>query len=274
VEFVRPATGHASEPAGRELPAQAGLSVSIVTPTLNAEQYLAECLASVRSQRWANLEQVVVDGGSTDATELLVRASDATWVSRPGLKQAAAINAGLRLAHGEIVAWLNADDLYAAGSVEYVAQRFMAEPELDVVFGDCEVIDAHGNPLWRLQPGQYDFQRLLRRGNSLAQPAVFLRKRVFEQVGYLDESLEFGMDYELWLRLRGLRVAYVPRVLAAFRWHATSKSANNLHGNWAELLTIVRRHGGSWTARLAWMYVRARLTLARQQLARRLGRPR
>jgi len=250
------------------------LSISIVTPTLNAERYLAECLLSVRTQGWPNLEQLVVDGGSTDGTERLVRASDAVWLSRPGLKQAAAINAGLRLAHGEVVAWLNADDLYTQGSVAYVARRFTSEPTLDVLFGDCQVMNASGKPLWRLKPGPYSFESLLRRGNSVAQPAVFLRKRVFEQVGYLDESLEFGMDYELWLRLRSLNVAYVPRVLAWFRWHSASKTATNLYGNWDELLRIVRRHGGDWTPWLAWLYARARLTLARQRVAGRLWQPR
>lgn len=247
-----------------------GLSISIITPTLNAERYLAECLSSVAGQAWPDLEQLVVDGGSTDATEGLVRASAAVWLPRPGLKQAAAINTGLRLARGDVVAWLNADDLYTPGSVAYVAARFTSDPDLDAVFGDCQVMNASGTPLWRLQPGPYDFKRLLRRGNSVAQPAVFLRKRVFDQVGYLDETLEFGMDYELWLRLRCLNVKYVPRILAAFRWHATSKTATNLYGNWDELLRIVRRHGGNWTPRLAWLYARARVTLARQRVAGRL----
>jgi GT2 family glycosyltransferase len=116
----------------------------------------------------------------------------------------------------------------------------------------------------------YDFERLLRRGNTLAQPAVFLRRRVFDRVGYLDESLHYGMDYELWLRLRDLQVEYLPRVLAAFRWHRASKTANGNAANWRELLVIVRRHGGGWTPRLMWLFARARFTLARQQLTRGL----
>jgi glycosyltransferase involved in cell wall biosynthesis len=250
------------------------LSISIVTPTLNAGRYLAECLNSVRTQNWPALEQLVVDGGSTDGTEPLVRGSEAVWLARPGLRQAAAINAGLRLARGEIVAWLNADDLYTPRSVAYVAQRFATEPGLDALIGDCQVIDASGTPLWRMRPGPYDFSKLLRRGNSVAQPAVFLRRRVFDQVGFLDETLEFGMDYEFWLRLRRSRVGYAPRVLAAFRWHAESKTATNLHGNWAELFRIVRRHGGGWTPWLAWMYARAHLSFARQRFAGRLWHPR
>jgi glycosyltransferase involved in cell wall biosynthesis len=245
-------------------------SISIVTPTLNAERYLAQCLASVRSQGYPDLEHLVVDGGSMDATQRIVVENGARWVSRPGLTQTAAINAGLRSATGEVVAWLNADDLYAPGTLATVADRFAASPHLDALYGDCDVIGERGQRLWRQEPGAYDFDRLLRRGNTLAQPAVFLRRRVFDQVGYLDESLDFGMDYELWLRLRGLQIEYLPRVLAAFRWHPASKTASNNPANWRELITIVRRHGGGWTPQLVWLFARARLTLARQQLKRTL----
>ncbi len=249
----------------------AGLLISIVTPTLNAQRYLAECLHSVQTQDWREVEHLVVDGGSTDATEQLVRASGATWILRPGLNQAAAINVGIRMALGEVVAWLNSDDLYAPGALRFVADRFASEPDLHVLIGDCDVIDGDGKLLRRLSPGPYDYARLLRNGNSVAQPAVFLRRSVLEQVGYLDESLEFGMDYDLWLRLRGLRVAYTPRVLAAFRWHPGSKTANNLEANWAEKMRIVRHHGGNWTPALLWAFSRARLTSLRPRISGKLG---
>jgi glycosyltransferase involved in cell wall biosynthesis len=241
---------------------------SIVTPTLNAERYLAECMATVQAQHYPNLEHIVVDGGSSDRTEQIAREHGARWISRPGLNQTAAINAGLRVARGELVAWLNADDLYAAGTFFLVAERFYSESKLDVLYGDCSVIDADGNFLWRIEPGAYDFKRLLSRGNSLAQPAVFLRKRLFDQVGYLDESLEYAMDYELWLRLARSRVVYLPCLFAAFRWHKESKTARNPHENWSELLAIVRRHGGGWTPYLIWSYLRAHFTIARQTARR------
>ena len=250
--------------------AVAGLTISIVTPTLNAERFIARTLASVASQSYPTLEHLVVDGGSTDRTEYIVRDSHALWISRSGQRQAAAINDGVRLATGEVVAWLNADDVYLPSCLAAVAERFEADRQLDVLYGNCDVIGERDELLWRERPGDYDFRRLLRRGNSLAQPAVFLRKRVFEQVGYLDESLEFGMDYELWLRVRDLRIAYLPMVLAAFRWHRRSKTARSTEANWRELMLIVRRYGGGWTPELVWSFTRARLTLARQQLMRSL----
>jgi glycosyltransferase involved in cell wall biosynthesis len=243
-------------------------SISIVTPTLNAERYLEQCLVSVGAQA-PNLEHLVVDGGSTDRTMELVIERGATWLSRPGLTQAAAINAGLHAARGDIVAWLNADDVYPPGSLEFVVEQFQAYQSVDVLYGNCDVIDARGKLLWRVEPGPYSFRRLLERGNTIGQPAVFLHRSVFERVGYLDESLEFGMDYDLWLRLRGQRVMYVPRVLAAFRWHTSSKTAQNSRRSWHEAITIVRHHGGDWTPYLAWTFARARLTDARIRIGQR-----
>src|SRR6266567_1388899 len=108
------------------------VAISIVTPTLNAERFVGECLASVEAQQLATVEHLIVDGGSTDRTEAQVRASRATWLPRPGLRQSAAINAGLRAASGDVVAWLNADDLYTPGSLTSVAEAFAADSELDV----------------------------------------------------------------------------------------------------------------------------------------------
>jgi glycosyltransferase involved in cell wall biosynthesis len=239
-------------------------SISIITPTLNAEAYVAECLASVQGQSVPEVEHVLVDGGSTDRTAEIARQHiGVRWVERPDLKQAAAINVGFRLAAGEVVAWLNADDLYAPGALALAGEEFQRDPSLDVLYGDCEVIGPDGRNLWWERPGAYDFRRMLRRGNYLAQPAVFLRRRLLDDVGYLDENLEYAMDYDLWLRLRGRRLRYVARPLARFRWHAASKSASGQLRGWNEFLLIVRRYGGGWTPEIAWAYARCLVTVAR-----------
>jgi glycosyltransferase involved in cell wall biosynthesis len=242
-------------------------SFSIVTPTLNAAPFIAQCIASIRNQGYADVEHVIVDGGSSDSTLDIARQyADTRLVERPGQNQSQAINTGLQLASGEIVAWLNADDCYAPGALRCVGERFTASPQLDAIVGDCDVVDDKDRLLWRETPGQYDFQRLLRRGNYLAQPSVFLRRDLLMRVGFLDESLEYGMDYDLWLRLSDAQIEYLPRVLAVFRWHPTSKTARNQMGNWRELLRIVRRHGGGWTPLLVWSFGRMLLTVARQRL--------
>jgi glycosyltransferase involved in cell wall biosynthesis len=244
--------------------------ISVVTPTLNAARYLPDCLHSVRVQGVPNLEHLVVDGGSSDDTARIVQAAQGvTWLERPGSNQSQAINAGFRATDGDVLAWLNADDTYAPGALAFALERFGHDDTLDGLYGDCDVVDAGDRHLWRIEPGAYSFRRLLRRGNYLAQPAVFLRRRVLERVGYLDESLEFGMDYDLWLRLRGLRVAYVHRTLATFRWHAESKSASGQLGAWNEIPTIVRRYGGGWTPELGWAFFRCLVTLAKSRLVGR-----
>jgi glycosyltransferase involved in cell wall biosynthesis len=251
------------------MPGTDGLVITVVTPTLNAERYLPGCLASIQAQSYPNIEHLMIDGGSTDRTfELAAAAPIVRWVSLVGANQSAAINAGFRSAAGDIITWLNADDEYAPDALGSVASAFANEPDLEVVFGDCEVIDQRGRVLSCKRPGPYDFERLLTRGNYLPQPAVFLSRRVLDRVGLLDETLEFGMDYDLWLRLRGARTRYLPRVLSRFRWHPESKSARNLSGNWSELVTIVRRYGGGWTLPLAWSFARAHLTAARLRAMR------
>src|SRR5205807_3996370 len=151
----------ARAPAGHAQPA-VSLSVSVVTPTLNADRYLPERLASLRAQGETPIEHLVVDGGSTDRTLDLVRANGVSvCVERPGLNQSAAINAGLRAATGEVVAWLNADDAYAAGALPRVVDHFATDPGLDALIGDCAVIGPSGESLWCQRPGQYDFDRLL-----------------------------------------------------------------------------------------------------------------
>jgi glycosyltransferase involved in cell wall biosynthesis len=248
------------------------VSISIVTPTLNAEKWLPACLANVAAQGYPYVEHIVVDGGSRDATAAIARsAPGVVLLDRPGSNQANAINQGFRAAHGDVLAWLNADDEYTPGALPRVGAQFGAQSDLDALYGDCDVVDSGTRLLWRERPGPYDFQRLLRRGNYLAQPAVFLHRRVFETLGYLDESLEYGMDFELWLRMRECQVKYVPEVLALYRWHPTSKTAVNQFGSWGELLRVVHRYGGGWTPALAWNFTRMLLTLGRERAQLVLG---
>jgi len=247
------------------------VAISVITPTLNAEAFLTACLESVRVQTSQRIEHIIVDGGSTDGTVEMARsAPGVVYLECRGSNQSQAINAGLRIARGHVLAWLNADDEYMPGALDVVEERFEAEPSLDALYGDCDVVDAGRRRLWREVPGPYDFDRLMRRGNYLPQPAVFVHRRVFERTGYLDESFEFGMDYELWLRLRDCRVEYVPHVLAIFRWHPTSKTAMNQLGNWRDLLRAVRRNGGGWTPALALSFTRMLYTLVRQRAGRTL----
>jgi glycosyltransferase involved in cell wall biosynthesis len=242
-------------------------AISVVTPTLNAARYLAACLASLQAQHLSELQLLVVDGGSTDPTaEIAKQYPGVEWLSRPGSTQTQAINEGLRRSTGHVVAWLNADDLYLPDTLAFVLDEFRHQPDLDVLYGDCEVIGPDGRGLWLERPGAYDFRRMLRRGNYIAQPSVFLRRTVLEEIGYLDESLEYAMDYDLWLRMRGRSIVYVPRPFACFRWHPQSKTARSQLQAWREFHRILRKHGGGWTPALVWAYTRLLVTLARTRV--------
>ncbi len=205
------------------------MKVSIVTPSFNQAIFIERTLLSVMAQATGrfDLEHFVVDGGSTDGTaELLQRYGHAIrWISEPDRGQADAVNKGIRDTDGEIIGWLNSDDVYYPGVVDYVVQ-FMAEnPGFDVVYGMADHIDENDHAYEAYPTEQWDFGRL-KQTCYICQPALFLRRRVIEQHGLLDESLQYCMDYEYWLRLgrAGVVFAYVERKLAGSRMYADNKT--------------------------------------------------
>jgi glycosyltransferase involved in cell wall biosynthesis len=219
--------------------------VSIVTPSFNQGAFIAETVESVLSQDYSAVEYLVMDGGSTDGTlDVLRRFGDRVkWVSEPDRGQTDAINKGWRQATGDIIAWLNADDLYLPGALAQVAGFFQAHAGIDAVYGDCDYVDAGGRTLEPYPTRPYDYVTLVRAArNFIPQPATFLRRRVLDSVGYPDESLHYVMDFDYWLRV-GLRhaVAYLPARLAATRLHAGAKSVTSGAGFGRELAGVYRR---------------------------------
>ncbi len=202
--------------------------ISIITPSYNQAPYIEATLQSVLGQNYPCLEYLVIDGGSSDGTLDILRRYDNAlrWLSEPDTGQANAINKGFRQATGEIVAWLNSDDLYLPGALAHVAHFFSHHPEIAVIYGDYTLIDASGKTLLRRQEIPFDYHILLYGLDYIAQPTVFFRRHVFDQVGYLDENLHYGLDWEYWLRLanHGYQFAHLSHYLAATRWHPTAKT--------------------------------------------------
>ena len=238
------------------------MKISIVTPTLNRRGYLASTGESILSQAGPfDLEWVVVDGGSTDGSVewLAAAARDprVRYTSGPDRGQSDAINKGLAAAAGDVVAWLNADDLYPAGALAAVADAFAARPDAQWLVGRYEVIDAAGRPIRqsivrykRRRLDRYTYRALLRE-NVIPQPAVFWRRPFGGQIGPLDESLHWTMDYDLWLRMgKASPPLVVDELLARFRHHDASKSGAFDRRQFDEGYAVARRHAGDDRAAL------------------------
>lgn len=224
--------------------------VSVVTPTLNQAPFIESTLASVRGQTYPKIEHIVVDGGSTDETLELLRAASENgairYASGPDRGMYDAVNKGLALATGEIMAYLNSDDVYLPWAVESVVRIFESRPGVDLVFGDgIKVEQQTGVQRLRLFP---PFDRVsLSNYESLMQPAVFWRRSLFERLGGFDASLRFVADLDFWLRAAeaGATIVHIDEVLAVERLHETRLSVARKDAMAAEDAEMRARHAGA-----------------------------
>jgi len=223
-------------------------TVSIITPSLNQGDYIQECLESVQAAAEVagiTVEHFVADGGSVDQTlKILGGQSRARWISEKDDGQTDAINKGLRETSGEIVSYLCADDLLEPEALRIVLRAFADDPGADVVYGDAYFLESG----WKRRKFAGDFSpERLRKGNFLLQPAVFLRRSVFEKFGPFDASLKFCMDHEFWLRIsEKTRWRHVPSPLACSRLHADAKTWRQLPVAWDEARKMQARYGIHW----------------------------
>ena len=216
--------------------------VSIITPSYNQAEYLDSTLQSVLSQDYPAIEYFVIDGGSRDGSlDIIQKHSSrlAGWVSEADAGQAAAINKGFSKASGEIVAWLNSDDLYLPGAVSEAVYALQEQPQLGMVYGDALTIDAVGQPLSALKFSNYRLLDLMG-FRIICQPAVFMRRSALEKSGYLDDTYQFLLDHHLWLRIARLSpIQHVPSMWAAARQHPGAKNVAQAAGFGAEVFRIL-----------------------------------
>jgi glycosyltransferase involved in cell wall biosynthesis len=221
--------------------------VTVVTPSLNQGRWIGETIESVLGQDYPRLEYLVLDGGSTDSTlDVLRRYGDRLrWTSGPDGGQSAAINTGFRAARGDVVAWLNADDTYAPGAINAAVAHLMSHPDCAMVYGDGYRIDEDGRPLGRfLGTESPNMWRLANLSDFILQQSAFMRREAVTTVGFLDETLHWAMDWDLFLKIaKRFRIDYVPVYLGNIREHRSAKTASGGWRRLAELTHVMRRHG-------------------------------
>jgi glycosyltransferase involved in cell wall biosynthesis len=231
------------------------MKITVITPTLNQARYLERTVNSILGQKFdGELEYIVVDGGSTDSTlEILKKYEDRlAWSSEKDDGLADAVNKGLERATGEVIGWLNSDDLYGPGTLQTINEYFKDHPECMWLYGKCRIIDDADKEIYRsvtryknLLLRNFSYNRLLTE-NFISQPAVFFRKSLTDEVGKLRTDLRFAMDYDLWLRF-GKRhpASVIPEYLADFRRHPDSLSENFTGNQFQEQYAVARAHGAS-----------------------------
>ncbi len=219
--------------------------ISIVTPTMNRRELLKRTIDSVRGQTFADYEHIVVDGGSTDGTpEMLAALEDSypmRWISEPDSGMYNAVNKGFAMASGEILAYLNSDDLYFPWTLEVVARALRQQPSADLVYGDVLSIDDDSGVrrMYWQPPFHAD---TVRRTGFMAQPAVFWRRRVHDVLGGFDESLRYVADCDFWMRAADrFEFRKIHEVIAVEREHEGTLRETQA-GVWDELREVRGRY--------------------------------
>ena len=228
--------------------------VSIITPSFNSAKYIEETIKSVMAQSYRNIEHIVMDGGSKDGTvAILKKYPHLKWVSEKDTGQSNAINKGMRIAKGEIVAWINADDLYAPYAVSRAVDFLQKHPEAVMTYGDCEIIGETGGRIGLIKARPYNEFLHLAWFNVIPQPGSFFRKSAFDKAGGVDETLHYCMDHELWVRLGRLgKLACVDGCLAKFRLVEGTKTFSQNDKFYEDIQNICKKYGVpslGWTFR-------------------------
>ena len=207
--------------------------VSIITPSFNQAEFIEESIKSVLEQDYLNIEYIIVDGSSTDGSQEIIKKYEdrlAWWVSEPDGGQSDAINKGIKHAKGEIIAWLNSDDIYLTGTVRKAVSALRDDPAIGMVYANQHSITNDGKVFNTIQYKQCSLVDLLAM-QIIGQPTVFMRRDVLCAAGDLSLEFSYLMDHHLWIRmLQQAKCKYEDDVWAAARFHSGAKNVGMSEG--------------------------------------------
>lgn len=235
--------------------------VSIVTPSYNQGRFIKKTIDSVLSQDYSNIEYIIMDGVSTDETIDILKSYDNRfkWISQKDNGQTDAINRGLMIGKGEIVTWLNSDDTYEAGAISRIVKFFNENPEAKFVHGNGNYIDVNDKFIERYPSEKCSFERF-HRSCPVCQPAAFWKKEIMNDIGYLNEKWNYGMDYDYWIRIsRKYELYFIEDYLANTRVHPDAKTFNDPTKPNLESMEIIDSHYETVSSDWIYAYAHARL---------------
>lgn len=230
------------------------MKITVVTPSYNQGKYIKRTIESVLSQGIEDLEYIVMDGGSTDETVDILKSygDKILWKSEKDKGQTDAVNKGIRAAHGEIIGWLNSDDIYYPGAVRKVLDVFEQNPEINVVYGNANHIREDDSFIEEYYTEDFDYERL-KDICFICQPSLFFRKSMVEKYGYLDDKLQYCMDYDYWLRLgKGEKFCRLKELIAGSRLYDDNKTLGARRKVHEEMLTMQEKNLGKASEK--WIY--------------------
>lgn len=228
---------------------------SIIIPSFNQGHFIEQTIISILNQSYKSVEIIVIDGGSTDHTiEVLKTFGDKIlWVSEKDNGQTHAINKGIKLAKGNVIAYLNSDDYYLEGTLDTVVKYFEDSVNFHWVTGDYIIVNEEGQEIQNLIKRYKTFFRkkltfnILTILNPIIQPSTFISKSMVDKIGFLNEELQFTMDYEYWLRAIKIQMPIkINKDLSAFRIHSQSKGVSKYEKQFDEELEVAKRFQKSY----------------------------
>lgn len=243
--------------------------ITVITPSYNQGKYISRTIDSVLKQNINNLEYLIFDGGSTDDTVDILKSygDQVSWVSEKDKGQSEAVNKGLIIARGDIIGWLNSDDIYYEGSLKTVIEFFQENPQTKILYGHADHINEHDQYIEDYYTEEWDYQRF-QEICYLCQPAVFFRREIIEEIGLLDEKLTYCMDYEYWLRIgKRYTFAFINQKLAGSRLYRENKTLGNRVAVHQEIVAMQKKVLGR--ANPKWIYNLAHIEAEEKGLDRK-----